>query len=243
MSVNAGVPIGDNTEFYSTITAGNKHAASFENYRLPSRVAFTDPDTGEVTYFRPFGFSPREETEETDWAGTLGVKGEIGSWNWDFASTFGEDEIDMFTRDSANASLYANTGQTPVDFYDGTYTSTQWTTNLDLSREFEVGMAGPMNVAFGAEYREETWEAMHGDEGSRYFEGGQSFPGISTSDAGKHDRDVVAVYVDVVIEPTREVAPRFRRTLRGLQRLRRHHASARYRRVTSSPTPSRCAAR
>ena len=58
-----------------------------------------------------------------------------------------------------------------------------------------------MNFAFGAEYREETWEAAPGDEGSRYFEGGQSFPGISLSDAGKHDRDVIAAYVDFVIEP------------------------------------------
>ena len=33
-----------------------------------------------------------------------------GAWNWDFACTYGKDEIDMFTRDSANASLYANTG-------------------------------------------------------------------------------------------------------------------------------------
>jgi len=58
-----------------------------------------------------------------------------------------------------------------------------------------------MNFAFGAEYRKETWEAGPGDAASRYLEGGQSFPGISTSDAGSHDRDVVAGYVDVTIEP------------------------------------------
>ena len=185
LSLNAGLPIGDNAEVYSTITAGDKHAASFENYRLPNRVSYTDPDTGEVTYFRPYGFSPREETEETDYAGTFGVKGEAGAWSWDLASTYGEDEIDMFTRDSANASLFAETGQTPVNFYDGTYTSTQWTTNLDLTREIDVGMAGPMNLAFGLEYREETWEAAPGDEASRYLEGGQSFPGISTLGFGQ----------------------------------------------------------
>ena len=51
------------------MTWGEKHAASFENYRLPNRVAYTDPDSGEVEYFRPYGFSPREETEETDYPG------------------------------------------------------------------------------------------------------------------------------------------------------------------------------
>jgi iron complex outermembrane receptor protein len=201
VSINAGIPIGDDTEIYATGTFGDKHAASFENYRLPSRVAYTDPDTEEVTYFRPFGFSPREETEETDFSAGTGVKGNIGSWTWDVATTYGEDQIDMFTRDSANASLYANTGQTPVNFYDGTYTATQWTTNADLTKEFDIGLEEPMTFAFGAEYREETWEAAPGDEGSRYLEGGQSFPGISLSDSGKHDRDVIAGYVDVVFEP------------------------------------------
>ena len=202
-----GVPVGDNAEVYTVLTWGDKHAASFENYRLPSRVAFTDPNTEEVTYFRPYGFDPREETEETDFRPFSVREGEVGTWNWDFSSSFGEDEIDMFTRDSANASLFAETGQTPVNFYDGTYTQTQWTTNAELTKEIEIGLAGPMTFAFGAEYREETWEAGPGDEASRYLEGGQSFPGISLSDAGKHDRDVMGAYVDVILEPIGEAAP------------------------------------
>jgi iron complex outermembrane receptor protein len=201
VSLNGAVPISDDAEVYSVLTWGDKHAASYENYRLPSRVSFTDPDTEEVTYFRPYGFDPREETEETDYQAVLGVRGEIGTWTWDFSSSFGEDEIDMFTRDSANASLYANTGQTPVNFYDGTYTQTQWTTNAEVTKEIELGMASPLSLAFGAEYREETWEAAPGDEASRYLEGGQSFPGISLSDSGKHDRDVMGVYAEVTIEP------------------------------------------
>ena len=201
VSLNAGVPIGDNAEFYGTASWGDKHAASFENYRLPSRVSYTDDDTEETTFFAPYGFSPREETEETDYQGTVGVKGDIGTFTWDLSSSYGEDQIDMFTRDSANATLFADTGQTPVNFYDGTYTQTQWTTNLDFSKEFEIGLSEPLHFAFGAEYREENWEAGPGDSASRYFEGGQSFPGISLSDAGEHDRDVMAAYVDFVINP------------------------------------------
>jgi iron complex outermembrane recepter protein len=212
LTLNAGIPIGDSTEIYSIASWGDKHAASFENYRLPSRVAYT-PEDGETVYFRPFGFSPREETEETDFSIGTGIKGEAGKWDWDLSSTYGKDEIDMFTRDSANASLFAETGQTPTDFYDGTYSQIQWTSNLDIKREIDVGMAGPMNLAFGAEYREETWEAEPGDAASRYLEGGQSFPGISLSDSGKHERDVMGAYVDVVIKPlealTIDVAGRY----------------------------------
>jgi iron complex outermembrane receptor protein len=107
----------------------------------------------------------------------------------------------MFTRDSANATLYSQTGPDSGELLRRYYTQTQWTTNLDFTKEFEIGLSAPLHFAFGAEYREETWEAAPGDEASRYFEGGQSFPGISLSDSGKHDRDVTAGYVDFVINP------------------------------------------
>ena len=200
-SFNSGLKLGDTAELYAFGTWGDKYAGSYENYRLPNRVSYTNPSTGVVTYMYPLGFSPREEIEETDYQMTAGVAGDIGEWRWDFASTYGKDEIDMFTRDSANASLYAATGASPTDFYDGTYTASQWTTSVDVIKEFELGMAGPLNFAFGAEYREETWEAAPGDAGSRYLEGGQSFPGISLSDAGSFDRDNIAGYVDVSLEP------------------------------------------
>jgi iron complex outermembrane receptor protein len=200
-SFNSGIRFGESTEVYSFGTWGEKHAGSYENYRLPNRVSYTNPDTGEVTYMYPYGFDPREEIEETDYQITAGIQGDIGEWRWDFASSYGKDEIDMYTTNSANASLYAATGSSPVDFYDGTYSSTQWTTGLDVIRKFDTGMAGPVNFAFGGEYRKETWRAAPGDAASRYLEGGQSFPGISLSDAGSHDRDNVAAYVDVAMEP------------------------------------------
>ena len=200
-SLNAGLPIGDNAELYASGTWGDKHAASFENYRLPTRVSYLNTTTGVRSYFAPFGFNPREESEEADHSATVGFKGNAGTWDWDVSSTYGKDKIDIFTRGSANASLYAATGQTPTNFYDGTYTETQWTSNADVTKEIEIGLSKPMNLAFGAEYRKETWTADPGDAGSRYFEGGQSFPGISTSDSGAHDRDVTAAYVDVTISP------------------------------------------
>lgn len=200
-SFNSGIEIGESTEVYAFGSWGEKYAGSYENYRLPSRVSYTDPDTGEVTYMYPYGFSPREETEETDYQTTAGVQGTVGEWHWDVGSTYGKDEIDMFTRNSANASLYEDTGYSPTDFYDGTYTASQWTTSVDVTKTFELGLAGPLTFAFGAEYREETWEAAPGDAASRYLEGGQSFPGISLSDAGRHDRDNVAGYVELSLEP------------------------------------------
>jgi len=205
---NGGFDLGGGTQFYTFGTYGYKEAASYENYRLPSRVSHTATTTASngattttTTYLYPFGFSPQEASKETDYAMTAGIKGSLADWNWDLGSTYGSDYLKIYTLNSANASLYADTGSTPTDFYDGKFIATQWTTNLDFSKDFEVGLAGPMNLAFGAEYRREIYEIGAGDAASRYKEGGQSFPGYALTDAGVHDRKNYAGYVDLAVTP------------------------------------------
>jgi iron complex outermembrane receptor protein len=200
-SFNAGFDLGGGAELYSFGTYGYKEAESFENYRLPNRVSYDDPNTGATTYLYPYGFNPQEAIKETDYAITAGAKGAVAEWNWDIGSTYGDDHLKLYTLDSANASLYADTGATPTNFYDGAFISTQWTTNLDINKDFEVGLAGPLNLAFGAEYRRETYEIGSGDAASRYLEGGQSFPGFALTDAGKHERKNYAGYVDLAATP------------------------------------------
>ncbi len=69
------------------------------------------------------------------------------------------------TINSANISLFKDTGFTPTEFHAGDFIASQWTTNLDLDREFEIGLASPLNVAFGLEHRHETYEIKAGDRG------------------------------------------------------------------------------
>ena len=47
VSFSAGIPVGESAELYAVGTFGDKQAASFENYRLPSRVFHIDADTGQ----------------------------------------------------------------------------------------------------------------------------------------------------------------------------------------------------
>jgi iron complex outermembrane receptor protein len=189
---NAGMNVGDATELYSFGSYGRKHAKAYENYRMPNRI----PD------LYPLGFNPQEESKEQDYGVTVGIKGTaFGEWRWDLATTYGKDDVEINTIKSGNVSLYNDTGFTPTDFHAGDFIATQWTTNFDMSREFEVGMAGPLNVAFGLEQREESYEIKPGDEFARYKEGSQSFPGFALTDAGKHDRDNVAAYVDFAFSP------------------------------------------
>jgi iron complex outermembrane receptor protein len=198
---NSGFKLGEVAEFYSFGTWGDKKADSFENYRLPSKVAYTDPTTGVKSYMYPYGFNPEEASSEKDYQITAGVKGAIAEWNWDLATGYGNDTADLSTLHSGNADLYAATGASPVDFYDGKFVATQWTSTLDVDRNFDIGMAGPLNVAFGGEYRRDSYAIYAGDAASYYGGGAQSFPGFTPADAGKYSRKNYAAYIDLAATP------------------------------------------
>jgi iron complex outermembrane receptor protein len=201
LAFNSGFDLGGDAELYAFGTYGKKDANSFENYRVPSKVSYTDPATGEKVYPYPYGFNPREATEETDYQVTGGVKGSVAGWGWDLASGYGRDFIDIYTLNSANASLYALNGASPTDFYDGLFKASQWASTLDLNHDFDVGLAGPLNVAFGGEYRRETYEIGAGSPASYFGGGAQSYPGFNAPDAGIHSRTNHSVYVDLAAKP------------------------------------------
>jgi iron complex outermembrane receptor protein len=198
---SGGTIITDNISFYSFGTVGNKNAASFENYRLPDKISYTDPNSNSVSYLYPYGFSPKEAIEEFDYSETAGFKGMVADWNWDLGTSYGKDKIKLYTRGSGNASLYAATGATPIDFYDGNFSSSESATTLDLNRDFAVGLAAPLNVAFGVEYRNEKYGIGAGNPASYINGGAQSFPGYTPTDAGEHHRDNYAGYVDFATKP------------------------------------------
>jgi iron complex outermembrane receptor protein len=181
-------------------TWGKKDANSFENYRLPNKVFYTSP-AGVTTYPFPFGFNPLEAIRETDYQITGGLRGEAAGWKWDVASTYGYDHDDIFTLNSSNASLYALDGASPTDFYDGFFRATQWTSTIDINRDFDLGLAGPLNIAFGGEYRRDGYAIGAGNPASYFGGGAQSYPGFNPPDAGDHARKNQAGYVDLAVKP------------------------------------------
>ncbi len=201
-AVNAGFNFDDGTQFYTNATYGDKDAQSFQKYRLPNKVAYTDPTTGVTTYPFPFGFTPLEASEENDYSVTAGVKGLLAAWNWDLSSAYGRDQFDAYTLNSANSGIYNSTGDpTPLNYYDGYMQTSQWTSNLDVNRNFDVGLAGPLNVAYGYEFRRESYGIGAGIPISYLDGGAQSYPGFTPTDAGIHYRSVDAIYVDLAAEP------------------------------------------
>lgn len=223
VAFNAGVHLPADIDFYTNGTYGSKVAQSYENYRVPGKIVYdptgsitgttaaasaagdhlTPPPAGTViaTYPLPLGFNPQEQSNEDDFQLVAGVKGSLFGFNWDLAQAYGQDHVKVYTIDSANATLYADTGSTPRNFYDGKFVATQSTTTLDIAKDFELGLIGPLTVAFGAEHRRETWVLGPGELNSYIGGGAQSFPGYSSIIATNAARHSDAGYVDLAAMP------------------------------------------
>jgi iron complex outermembrane receptor protein len=197
---------------YANATYGERQAKAYENVRLPSQViaspvlgvagTFTTP--GELI-FAPVGFNPQEGLKEDDYGYTVGLKGEIAGFHWDLSGTYGKDRDKIYTYQSANRSLFIDTHFTPTTFYNGQFTATEATFNLDITKDFDVGLASPLNVAVGGEGRENTFGIQQGDSASIYKEGGQSYPGFQPTDAGTHSRKNYAAYIDFAVSPIQDL--------------------------------------
>jgi iron complex outermembrane recepter protein len=208
---NAGYDLGGGVEVYSFGSYSHRNASSYENLRVPSKVSGVT-STG-VKYFPfPAGFDPVETLAEDDYSFTGGIKGSMDGWSWDLSTTYGKDRDGIYTDGSANAQLFpvlAAVSATPIasqrDFYDGTFASSEWTTNLDIVKTFDVGAASPLNFAFGAEARQNKFEIDAGEPSSYFGGGAQSFTGYDPSNAGVHTRNDYAGYVDLAIDPVKDL--------------------------------------
>jgi iron complex outermembrane recepter protein len=223
-SFNSGFDLGAGAQLYAFGTYGRKTGSSYENYRAPNTIvypasaAFANPAIANpVQYGFPLGFTPSENADQTDYEATAGVKGEIADWRWDVSSSYGVNKDIVTTVNSANEALFGGyttqdpttgvistvlgTDTTPRDFYDGFFKSTQWNSNVDVSRDFNIGVAAPLNLALGGEYRRNTFRIGAGDPDSYVGSGAQSFPGFLPVDAGTHTRTNYAGYVDLATKP------------------------------------------
>lgn len=166
--LNAGVPIGE-WEAYAFGSYGKRDGLSAANYRSANAAANRDfsvlaPSTGpsnaNFVGLTPDGFLPLIDTDLQDWAGTVGIKGTLAGWTTDLSLGYGHNQFDYTIRDSLNTSF----GPASQNVFDaGGLEFNQWLANLDFSRQFEVGLASPLSIAVGAEYRHENFQIRPGE--------------------------------------------------------------------------------
>ena len=196
LSANTVVPLTDVLELYAFGMASERDITSFAFFRAPG-----NPNQN-VPAIYPDGFLPQINNIADDRSLVAGLRGDAGGWSWDLGYNYGFNHLEFFTRNTLNASLGADS---PTSFDAGALEVTQNIVNFDASRQLDWGLAYPVNLALGAEYREEKWNQSPGEPDSwrqgalppPIAAGAQGFPGFRPSDAGHYDRDSHALYADL----------------------------------------------
>lgn len=217
---NMGVPVGDSLELYGFASYNQRDSLSAANYRQANAAANRDfsaiaanvaPTNANFVALTPDGFLPFIQSDLTDRAATIGLRTTAGEWNADTSLTWGQNNFDYRVEGSLNTS-FGPASQRSFDAGGLAYRHVL--ANVDLSREYDMGLAGPLTVAFGGEYRAERFMIRPGDTqswatgplfqvgspGRAAAAGAQGFPGIPTNSRTDAKRHNVAGYVELDAE-------------------------------------------
>jgi iron complex outermembrane receptor protein len=154
LSYNAQLPVTDNVTLYSFGTYGERDAQVGNNFRRPN-------STANFTAQFPDGYYPLNNIDENDFQVVGGLRGELLGWDYDLSSSFGRNYSHQYSKLSVRPSL-GPTGPTQWPNL-ANFEFRQWTHNIDLTREFEIGLARPLQVSVGGEYRLDRFRTFAGD--------------------------------------------------------------------------------
>lgn len=203
---NFGKPLDGVWEAYGWAGYLTRQGSSAAGVRLPTDNA-QNPDYPGVGRIYPDGYLPLIETETEDFTVAGGLRGVLGGFDVDVNLGYGSNRLDYAVANTINPSL----GPTSPTYFPnaGGLRYSQLVFGADFTQAFETGFAGPLNVAFGLEARNETFEIVPGDLESyvgypqspfNFSPGARGFGGFAPQNAVDVDRHNVGVYLDLETE-------------------------------------------
>ena len=192
--VNAGTLIGDSSQWYLHANYGDTDGRYRFFYRPPDHSSLAPLREQGFTGL-PAGYTPFLDGDQTDLAVVTGLTGLIGEdMVYDVSVGLGSNELDYFLNNSINPDIGLVNGQPAQrDFDVGALEQEE----LNLNVDFTKPIRDDMNLAFGFEWREETFSLIAGEPSSYAGAGVSGFRGFSPNNSGDFSRDNVAAYVDV----------------------------------------------
>ncbi|RAK52236.1 TonB-dependent receptor plug domain-containing protein [Phenylobacterium deserti] len=195
--LNAGKPLAAGFEARGWAGYQHRDGQNAALYRTPTEAR-------NIPSIYPNGFVPLINVTSDDANFGLGLRGDIAGWRSDFTISYGWNEVEYGVENTLNASFGPTS---PRSFYAGTTKYDQLVGNADFSRDFDLGLAGPLNIAFGIEARKETYTIEAGEPGS-YLRGpvstaapgSQGFTGFQPSNEVDEDRTNVGGYLALEAE-------------------------------------------
>jgi iron complex outermembrane receptor protein len=218
---NAKYPLTEITSLYSFGGASYRNGKSYAFNRLPNGA-------GTFTQVYANGFLPEIESDILDLSSAVGLTTQLFGFDTDISTNLGTNSFKYDVNNTINATLGTNSADR---FYAGKVSFLQSTTNLDLSKKYDV--LGGLNVAFGGEFRYENYQIKQGDVesyglydvngnlvsgilpsnsplivtdffGNKRGAGAQGFSGFQPSDAKEKDRKSGAAYIDLELNVTKD---------------------------------------
>ncbi|MEX0298797.1 MAG: TonB-dependent receptor plug domain-containing protein [Kordiimonas sp.] len=205
--LNSRLPLSDNVAAYTFGTYSMRDSQSAGFYRRANQYADT------VVEIYPDGFLPLINTKIEDYSVAAGLEiDRTGSWSYDISVNHGRNEFQFIIENSLNASLGA---ASPTRGSAGTLSLKQSSVNFDAIRRFQLGTT-ETSIAFGGEYREESY-AIHAGDPASYEDGGllntdclgcennpvayssgfQVFKGFSPENEVDEKRSNISFYADI----------------------------------------------
>jgi iron complex outermembrane recepter protein len=186
------------------------------------------------TEIYPLGFLPTFAGTAADWSAAGGLRGVLSGWNYELGAEYGHNGFDYNMETTNNASLgpcldvpcapgpdrILGTPDDPgipnqTEFFSGRLLRGEFITALNVARPVEVGLRAPLNLAFGASFRNETYKIREGELASWINgfhlaqdslalapHGSSGFPGFTPDDATERDRSNFGLYADAETELT-----------------------------------------
>ncbi len=131
------------------------------NATCPAGSFVKDGNVFNFSTLYPAGFTPRFIGVNKEAFGTVGFKGETeGGFRYDLSGSLSKNSLTLSMTDSLNQS-FGPLSQTEFEF--GSLIQKELNVNLDLSYPIEAGLASPITLSAGAEFRRETYQATEGD--------------------------------------------------------------------------------
>lgn len=162
-------------------------------------------DARNVIEIYPDGFLPLINPEVEDASAAGGMRFALGDWDMDASLVYGSNKMDFTISNTLNRSLGPASKTT---FDAGGFQYQQVVANVSGVKQYNVGLASPLNVAAGVEARQEFYDITAGEPDS-YRNGGvllgglptasgsQVFPGFRPANEVDADRTAIGVYVDL----------------------------------------------
>ncbi|WP_068084702.1 TonB-dependent receptor plug domain-containing protein [Novosphingobium rosa] len=206
--IDTAVPLGS-LELYGFGTYSHRDSAIGNNYRRAN-------GTADFSAIFPDGYYPLINFTEHDAEGTIGLRGQVAGWHVDLSTDYGKNRNHEWSQLNLRPAL----GPTGPTFWPNlaTFEIRQWDSNLDVNRNVDIGLAAPLTVAAGLEYRRDAFQTWAGDpsawqNASYYYKvGDQTYDWnvgalaspvvqgaivLSASDAVNASRGVFAQYLDL----------------------------------------------